>query len=393
MFSKTDTESPRRNNLVTAVAQILRKEIDARGPIPFARFMEVALYSPDIGYYERPQQVIGRAGDYFTSVSVGDLFGRLLAFRFAEWLKELPEGPLQLVEAGAHHGQLARDVLTWLRDREPQLLESLEYWIIEPSPNRQIIQRKELSLFGARMRWGRSLSDLPESAVQGIIFSNELLDAMPVRRFGWDARAREWFEWAVGLRENRFGWEKLPVDPGSVRALLGKAGLLLPGEAMVHVPDQFTVEVSSAAAFWWREAAVRLRSGKLLAIDYGLSAEEFFAPQREAGTVRAFHRHHLNPDVLAQPGEQDLTAHVNFTHLQSVGEAAGLQTEGRLGQSQFLTGIARSTWEDPSRFGPWTPSCLRQLQTLIHPEHLGRSFQVLVQSTSGKAGGSRLPKT
>ena len=380
MFSKSDTERPRRNNLVTAVAQILRKEIDARGPIPFARFMEVALYSPDIGYYERPQQVIGRAGDYFTSVSVGDLFGRLLAFRFAEWLKELPEGPLQLVEAGAHHGQLARDILTWLRDQEPQLLESLEYWIIEPSSNRQLIQRKEFSMFGARMRWGRSLSDLPGSGVQGIIFSNELLDAMPVRRFGWDARAREWFEWAVGMRENRFGWEKLPVEPGSVRALLAEAGLLLPGEAMAHLPDQFTVEVSSAAASWWREAAARLRSGKLLAIDYGLKAEDYFAPQREAGTVRAFHRHHLNPDVLAHPGEQDLTAHVNFTHLQSVGEAAGLQTEGRLGQAQFLTGIARRTWEDPSRFGPWTPSCLRQLQTLIHPEHLGRAFQVLVQS-------------
>ena len=344
--------------------------------------MEAALYSPEIGYYERPQQVIGRAGDYFTSVSVGDVFGRLLAFQFAEWLEAVPADRLQLVEAGAHHGQLARDVLTWLREQRPQLAESLEYWIIEPSAQRQIIQRTELSTFGSSVRWGGSLSDLPGSGVQGIIFSNELLDAMPVRRFGWDAPGREWFEWGVGIRENRLAWEKLPVEPEEARALLEEAGLLLPEEAMAHVPDQFTVEVSAAAASWWREAAARLRFGKLLAIDYGLRAEEFFAPHRQAGTVRAYYRHHSNPDILDRPGEQDLTAHVNFTHVQSAGEAAGLQTEGGLTQARFLTEIARKTWEDRARFGAWTSPCLRQLQTLIHPEHLGLSFQVVVQSRS-----------
>jgi SAM-dependent MidA family methyltransferase len=146
------------------------------------------------------------------------------------------------------------------------------------------------------------------------------------------------------------------------------------------LPDGFTTEMGAAAQEWWRQAANVLAGGKLLTLDYGLTQEEFFLPARKDGTLRTYHRHHPGGDALAHPGEQDLTAHVNFTALRAAGEAAGLLTEDFLTQSQFLTRIAARAWADPASFGEWTPECSRQFQTLTHPEHLGRPFLVLIQS-------------
>jgi SAM-dependent MidA family methyltransferase len=146
------------------------------------------------------------------------------------------------------------------------------------------------------------------------------------------------------------------------------------------LPDGFTTETSPAAAVWWRQAAGSLTCGRLLAFDYGLSAGEFLLPQRANGTLRAYHRHRLTADVLANVGEQDITAHVNFTALQSAGESVGLETEGLLPQADFLTRIAARTWTPESGFGEWTSNRTRQFQALTHPEHLGRRLQVLIQS-------------
>jgi SAM-dependent MidA family methyltransferase len=146
------------------------------------------------------------------------------------------------------------------------------------------------------------------------------------------------------------------------------------------LPDGFTTEVCPAAEKWWRTASRLLACGKLLTFDYGLRAEEFFMPERKAGTVRGYHHHQPGNDVLAHPGDQDITAHVNFTAIRTAGESAGLRTEAFLPQAQFLTGIAARIWKDGALCGEWTPARTRQFQTLTHPEHLGRSFRVLVQS-------------
>ena len=123
-----------------------------------------------------------------------------------------------------------------------------------------------------------------------------------------------------------------------------------------------------------------LREGHLLTLDYGLPAEQFFTPARAGGTLRAYYRHHPTKEVFEHVGEQDLTAHVNFTALQEGGEAAGLETIDFLAQEKFLTEIARQTWEPGAAFLPWSSDQTRQFQTLTHPEHLGRSFQVLIQA-------------
>lgn len=375
----------------TAVEQI-RVAIGRRGAISFADFMDLALYCPDCGYYENEKDTAGHRGDFYTSVSVGSLFGELLAFQFADWLAKLGTrnsehhtAPVQIVEAGAHDGRLARDILAWLTLRRPALLERIEYWIVEPSARRRAWQLESLKEFAPRVRWFADLHSLGKAAesgkqgrspgVRGIIFSNELLDAMPVHRFGWDAKQREWFEWGVTVRDGQFVWMRMPEAMHDPRLTIHVAPDLLE-----VFPDGFTTEICPAAETWWREAAGWLLHGKLLTLDYGLSAEDFLSPQRANGTLRAYRCHQLVGDVLANPGEQDLTAHVNFTFIQEAGTSAGLKTESLVSQARFLTGIAQRTWQVENNFGLWTQDHTRQFQTLTHPNHLGRAFQVLVQS-------------
>jgi SAM-dependent MidA family methyltransferase len=418
---------------VNQTEQIIAEEVRAAGAISFARFMELALYCPVFGYYETEKDTIGRRGDYFTSVSVGSLFGELLAFQFAEWLAEevrsaecdpasslRSPGTTQIVEAGAHGGELANDILQWLSQRRPALFQRLEYWIVEPSGKRQEWQRQTLDQFISKVHWVKSLPELsvscdaPRAArhashltpfVPRVLFCNELLDAMPVHRLGWDARRRVWFEWGVALQNGRFVWMRLPevgrpetADRRQNREPEGRQAVdrpvdqasssdtfHLPAASMTLsavLPDGFTTEVCPAAEEWWRQAAGMPGHRKLVAIDYGLAAEEFLVPQRKDGTLRAYHRHRIVPDVLANAGEQDLTAHINFSAIREAGEAAGLRTECCLSQERFLTQIAAKAWDGGGAFGEWSHERTRQFQTLTHPEHLGRAFRVLVQSVT-----------
>ncbi len=351
----------------------IREEILKWGEISFARFMELALYCPETGYYEAKKDNVGRTGDFITSVSTGELFGQLLAFQFAEWLDELKiqNEKLKIVEAGAHDGKLAADILGWLGKFRPEQLAAIEYCLIEPSPRRQAWQRETLKNF-ANVRWLASLRDLKFS---GILFSNELLDAMPVHRYGWDAEAQQWAEWRVALDGEKFIWTRSLAIPHALPSSIRD----LPASLLQVLPAGYIIETSPAAEQWWREAAGVLAHGKLLAIDYGFTAGEQISPGRWQGTLRAYHRHHVSGDLLANAGEQDLTAHVNFTAIQTTGEAAGLRTEKFCTQPQFLTRILEAAMKKKF-FGEWGAGQTRQFQTITHPDHLGRAFRVLVQS-------------
>jgi len=360
------TENPH----VTALAESIKAEIRERGVLSFARFMERALYAPGQGYYERGRGAVGRAGDFYTSVSTGPLFGELLAFQFAAWLAELPAagGKRALVEAGAHDGRLAADILGWLRRARPDLLAGLEYILVEPSDSRREWQGETLKDFAGLVRWVDSPAALQADPVTGIFFSNELLDAFPVRRYGWDAAGKQWFEWGVTVSAGELAWTKLPGAP-RVRPA---------AELEAVLPDGYVVEDTPAAEAWWQSAAGALRQGKLLAIDYGLTAPEVYSPARVQGTLRSYSKHRSGTDLLADPGGQDLTAQVHFSAVQAAGEAAGLVTEAFTTQPRFLTRIMAATQGDVG-FGAWDAARARQFQTLTHPEHLGRAFRVLVQ--------------
>lgn len=354
---------------------IIRAEIESVGVIPFARFMELALYAPGLGYYER-ENCPGKSGDFYTSVSVGELFGQLLAFQFVEWLEELriPGPKFQIIEAGAHDGSLARDILAWIQRQRPETFGRLDYCLVEPSLTRREWQRETLKDFLPNMRWFARLDASMHQSLQGIIFSNELLDAFPIHRLGWDAKAGRWFEWGVGLEAGTF----IPIK--MARAISPGLQPMAPPELLAVLPDLYTIEMSPSADQWWRDAAGSLRQGKLLTIDYGLADDELFLPSRRDGTLRAYFRHQPGSDVLANVGEQDLTAHVNFSSLRAAGESCGLVTESFLMQSQFLTRILEKTAKSHAPFDEWTPARTRQFQTLTHPEHLGRAFRVLLQS-------------
>lgn len=389
---------------VPDLTEVIRAEIAARGVISFERFMTLALYCPDLGYYETGKDRVGFQGDFYTSVSTGELFGQFLAFRFAGWLAELPAdaGPLRIVEAGAHDGRLAKDILRWLRQHRTELYGRVEYCVVEPSARRREWQGETLQEFAGKVRWAENLKSIEMSTssplpsppfhggegvqldvnrtaaamaaggLNGIIFSNELLDAMPVHRLGWDAAWQEWFEWGVGWDGERFAWARLPPP------VCLEAAVRLPLELLRVLPDNYTIETSPAAVRWWHEAAAALGHGRLLTLDYGFTSQELIQPGRTKGTLRAYYRHSISDQLLANPGEQDLTAHVNFSAIQIAGENAGLKTEGYLTQPQFLTKILAEAVKDEA-FKDWNQSRTRQFQTLTHPEHMGRAFKVLVQ--------------
>jgi SAM-dependent MidA family methyltransferase len=360
---------------MNTLAGQIQEEIRRRGPISFARFMELALYAPGLGYYEQMRQ-IGREGDFFTSVSVGPLFGQLLAFQFAQWMDaDCPTDDIQFVEAGPHDGTLAADILGWTSEHRPDLFARLQYWLLDASVSRRTCQEETLRLWLPKVRWAPGIEELGAGQISGIIFSNEFLDALPVHRLVWSARPKQWQESCVTIEGAAFAWTRqspttecsayLPPVPEDLAAVL---------------PDGFTVEVCPTAVAWWRAAAASLRSGKLLTLDYGLTDGQWLQPGRAQGTARAFFRHHASSNLLNQPGEQDLTAHVNFSALIAAGQAAGLRTEFMSSQSKFLTEILARARLAPRFFEPWTEKRTRQFQSLAHPEHLGHKFQVLVQT-------------
>ena len=373
--------------------------------------MELALYAPGLGYYEK-QREIGRHGDFFTSVSTGPLFGELLAFQFAQWLdsdgsrfgghpddqqvvptksnvvgtrccaSEATFNKVQIVEAGAHQGALAADILGWMRQWQPDLLARLEYCLVEPSTEHRKWQEQSLRDWLPKIKWVSDISEIGPEEGGRIIFCNEFLDAMPVHRLIWDAAKKKWQECLVGCENDVFKWKHAAPSP----ELAGHIPKITPEFAAV-LPSGYAIELSPSAVAWWKKAATTLTSGLLLTIDYGMTAEEQFRPERSAGTLRTFDRHHTGIDLFNNTGECDITAHVNFSAIEAAGQTAGLATEGLMGQGKFLTQILAQIEAKPGSFDEWTPARTKQFQTLTHPEHLGHAFRVLIQS---RKGASRL---
>lgn len=258
----------------------LRDELSRFRTIPFSRFMELALYAPGEGYYERDPNAMGPQGDFYTSVTAYPLFAELLGLEMANWLGQLPRGPWQLVEAGAHNGVLASGILRCLANEFPALAPQVTYIILEPSSRRREWQKKMLEDFAGVVRWAASWEEVSQSGVRGVVFSNELLDAMPLRRVGWDASARRWFEWGVSLQGEQLGWERLALTQTDCAALFLEAALECPSALEKVLPDGFTLDLSPTASQWWEIAARHLQAGWLLTFDYGLTSDEFWAPSR-----------------------------------------------------------------------------------------------------------------
>ena len=347
------------------LAEAIRQEISRRGPIPFRDFMERALYDPGYGYYGSGRARVGRSGDFFTNVSVGPLFGQLLARQFAEmWMLLGRPDDFAIVEQGAHHGEFAIDALTALRENAPECFVATTYWVVEPLAALRATQEAKLHVAQFdNVRWASSLATLP--ALVGVHFSNELPDSFPVHRVV--RRGDGWRERLVGHDSERFVFIDGPLCTPAL------------GEHLAHLPEvplDYETEINLAAPAWIAEVATRLERGYLLAIDYGWSRAEYYRAERSSGTLSAYANHRREDSPLARPGEIDLTAHVDFTSLAEAGLATGMELTGFTDQHHFMVGLGQLHFADDTA----SPQEIRAYKTLMHPDLMGRNFHALALS-------------
>jgi len=344
----------------------------------------MALYDPELGYYATPERrEIGRDGDFYTSVAVGDTFGMLLGHRIAQVFRDAGFGSesFAIVEQGAHDGQLARDVLAALDRDDPALAGMIRYRIVESRP--QVRGALEAAFaVESRVEVVDSLDAARSPA--GVFVCNELLDAFPVRRFV--RRNGAWRELGVrtlGERE-RDGSGPVPARFPSFAWTEGEPVPMvdLPVELVEasDLPEGYRTEYAPAIRDWVSEAASLFERGRWWIFDYGFESDDYFHPSRSEGTLRCYRDHEAHDDPFDAPGETDITAHVNFTHLRQWAGESGLEARPLTDQHHFLVESARPWLLRIEREGiaaePETAKRLRQFQTLTHPGLMGRQFRV-----------------
>jgi SAM-dependent MidA family methyltransferase len=349
--------------------QRIVERIEREGGISFRDFMEMALYEPGLGYYAAGRDTVGRAGDFVTSPELSPLFGAMIGRQLREMWEILGRPAMfDAVEAGPGSGLLARDILAWASRTSPDFAEVLRYALVEMNDEAAARQQTLLERDGLTgpARW---MTSVP-SGVVGCVFSNELLDAMPVRRVKVEGGALR--EVCVTWSGSAFAEEVR--DPEQSLGRYFESLALLPGEGCY-------AEVNTTAIDWTRNAAAAIERGFLMTIDYGYEAPEFYAPWRTDGTLLCFYGHNASTDPYVRVGRQDMTSHVDFTSVRRAGEEVGLRTLGMVTQSEFLAnlGIGEALGEVS---GPRVEEYFARRQSVTHlldPGGLGR-IKVLVQS-------------
>ena len=353
--------------------------IRERGPLTVAAFMDLALYDPELGYYARAAQRSGRAGDFFTSVDVGPLFGELLATQLAEIFRIADRGlwTFDLVEAGAGNGRLSADILRAAKRHHPDFYDAIRLHLVEASAEARAAQAATLGDLADRL--ASAGPTLPES-FEGVLIANELLDAMPVHqvvmrenglREVYVVSRQSQSQSQTEAAHSRLETVEGPPSTPALAEYLARLGVTLePG---------WRTEINLRAVDWLRDAARRLRRGFIILIDYGHEARELYSATHSTGTLTTFVKHRSGgpdasadtPPWLQQPGEQDLTAHVDFTSVRAAAEAEGMTTIGFLDQTYFLLGLveAMDTTDLKTRLA---------LKTLVMPGGIGSTHKVLI---------------
>ena len=383
------------------LAALIREEIaGSGGVIPFSRFMERCLYAPGLGYYSAGSTKFGAAGDFVTAPELGPLFAGCVAEAVAPVLRELgPEA--EFVEIGGGSGAFAEVMLKRLLALDAM---PARYAILEPSADLRERQRERLGrglippVFD-RVEW---LDGPPEQAWNGVLFANEVIDALPTPRF--TLRDGEVFEEGVALDifrqaqsppRTRFGDERIafirsdrPAD-----ALMAAAVRHIERTLGTAFPDGYRSELLPQLPYWLQAVVGGLQAGAMLFVDYGYPRREFYLPQRDNGTLRAFYRHHIHNDAYLWPGLQDLTASVDFTALAEAGTHAGFDLAGYCTQASFLlgNGLPQLLQEAESRASEAQLQRLRnEAKQLTLPSEMGERFQVMGFSREVEFGAAFL---
>ena len=367
--------------------------------------MELALYDSEIGYYARAGQRSGRAGDFFTSVDVGPVFGELLEMQLAEMWRLLrstlhtPNSEFDLVEAGAGNGRLSADILRTARARDADFYHATRLHLVEASAAARAAQPATLGDLGERLV---ASSDALPASFEGVLIANELLDAFPVQQVVMrEDGLREVY---VSGSDPNSGSD--PADPNSGSDLAERLRLVEGAPSTPALADYldrlgvslepgWRVEINLRAIEWIRDAARRLTRGFIILIDYGHEARELYSLSHAAGTLTTYARHQSAgpesdgaPAWLQNPGGHDITAHVDFTSVRAAAEAEGLTTIGFLDQTYFVLGLltgGRESFAESAAEMAKLASDSRPLKTLLMPGGLGSTHKVLIL---GKGVGS-----
>lgn len=355
------------------IERIIQKIISG-GPIPFKVFMEMSLYDPEVGYYTSSREKIGKKGDFYTSPEVHTSFGKIFARQLGQIanliLKDGPE--CDFVEAGPGNGTFALQIVKTLLEEFKDIFDRLTYFMVESSPGLIQRQRELFSSypeFRSKIRWVSSLNELPP--IQGVVFSNEVLDAFPVHRVVWKEGLKEIF---VAFDGKRFFEIVRPLSDPAIEHYFNIF--------RVNWIENQEAEANLSAVNWIKEAAGKIKRGFVITVDYGEQYHELYSLRRKKGTFLCYRKHKTSHNPYEWVGEQDMTSHINFSALQKSGEEENLFTLGYLEQSHFLIGLGMvdeidkhvRTLKDPTR-----DESFRAMKHLIHPEGLGPVFKVLIQ--------------
>lgn len=314
------------------LAIVIRSEIEQNGGrITLARFMELALYHPELGYYLSVERRPGRGGDFLTSPEASPLFGITIARQIIEfWERMGRPADFSIREYGSGVGGLAYDILAGLADAAPELFALVTYRLVERNRTRQaeaLTAFRDVGLVDHIV----DESDATLEPITGVVLANEVSDAFPAHRLIFEAgRFRE--VWVVATAEG-FRFEDGPVSAG------GEAAIQQLSDGEVVLVEGGIYDVSPDATRWFQGACTHLARGYALVIDYGYEAAELFRDHRLAGTLRGYFEHTVTDDPLTNVGRQDLTVHVDFSALRRAGEAAGLRFAGLTTQGAFLAGL------------------------------------------------------
>lgn len=353
---------------------VITSEIAATGPIPFVRFMELALYHPQYGYYirnpEPAHERIGWRGDFYTSADVHPILGQALAKQAEQMYRLLGQPrPFTIVEMGAGKGLLAKHIISTCAHRYPSFFQHLRYVLIDRSPAMRELQRRNLASWLDQpnlLEWVDDLVSMAPHSLTGLFFSNELVDSFPVHRVQVTAKGIE--ELWVDYRDGEFVERLLPLSSDTLAHRLRRVS--------ADWPEGYRTEVNLRASDWMKDVAQHLGRGFVLTIDYGHTAQDLYRSDRKHGTFLCYFQHSMNEEPFLRVGEQDMTAHVDFSSLAVTGEEQKLRTTGFTNQMSFLMGLGvEQMISELEQDSPQLKAAIH----LLRPNGMGTTFKILIQ--------------
>jgi SAM-dependent MidA family methyltransferase len=349
------------------LGDILKAKIKEEGPISFRDFMDMALYYPSLGYYNSTENKIGKEGDFYTSPVLSSFFGEIVAKQMEEMWFLLDKKPFTIVEYGAGTGALCSAILQYLKNN-PALFNELRYCIIEKSESMKFQQQK---MFSQKVCWFNSIDEIGK--IRGCILSNELLDNFPVHKVKMQDELMEVF-----VDHQKEFIEILRPANEKLKNYLEEQNIVL--------PNNYVTEINLQAIDWIKQIAANLESGFILTIDYGFSAEELYSDKRSSGTLLCYKEHEINNSFYCNIGEQDITAHVNFSVLAHRGEKYGLECSGFTNQANFLRsfGLVNLLRKlELENNGGGNKDLIFQVNKLL--TGMGNKFKILIQQKGVKS--------